>query len=515
VRFCFNLLRGVFATAAAIMVTGALGADGSAPPVVWPTEGWQASTPEQQGMASDAVRRLLDFGAANEVDSLLLVRHGKLVVDAYYAPYRSGIKHVVNSTTKAVMGTLIGVAVQDGLLKDTSQPMLAFLGDKTGAGLAADKQAITVQHLLDMTSGLDWKEPLDGLPESMLQMRRSPDWLSFVLGRPMAQAPGASFNYNSGNSQLLSAVLTKLSGRSAADFARERLFEPLGITDTVWRQDPQGLATGGFGLYLHPRDMAKIGYLYLHKGMWQDRQLLPPNWTDTVTRASIDMHQSFAPALRYANGWWVFPERGIYMAVGYHRQLIVVLPKYDMVAVLTGKSHYSFDLLLGLLEASASTPIPLSENKMAQAELAKRVLELATEQPSPVGPPPELANRISGQVYRFGPNALGLQSMVLDLRSATPGYELRFQGAGAAAVAPRVVAPVGLDGRLRTTDLEGGRMLATKANWIDGQTLAMVSHAIGDGEVNHYTLRFGAGTVDVSVRHSSGFKTELRGVTEP
>jgi CubicO group peptidase (beta-lactamase class C family) len=466
-------------------------------------------------MASDAVRRLLDFGAANEIDSLLLVRHGRLVVDAYYAPYRSGVKHVVNSATKAVVGTLIGVAVQDGLLKNTNLPMLAFLGDKTSAGLVADKQAITVQHLLNMTSGLDWKEPLDGPPESMLQMRRSPDWLSFVLGRPMAQAPGANFNYNSGNSQLLSGVLTKLSGRSAADFARQRLFEPLGITDTLWRQDPQGLTTGGFGLSMHPRDMAKIGYLYLHKGVWRGRQLLPSNWTDIVARAPVDMHQSYAPSLRYANGWWVFPQRDVYMAVGYHRQLIVVLPKFDMVAVLTGKSHYSFDLLLGLLEASASSPVPLPENAMARAVLAKRVLELATEQPSVVGPPPELASRISGQIYRFDANPLGLQSMVLDLRSATPSYELRFQGAGATAGAQRLVAPIGLDGRLRTTDSATGRTLATKANWVDGHTLAMVLHAIGEGEVTHYTLRFGDGTVDISVRHNSGFTAELRGVTVP
>lgn len=514
-RFCFNLGRSVLAAVAAIMVTGALGADGSAPPAVWPTGAWQESTPEQQGMASDAVRRLLDFGAANEIDSLLLVRHGRLVVDAYYAPYRSGVKHVVNSATKAVVGTLIGVAVQDGLLKNTNLPMLAFLGDKASAGLAADKQAITVQHLLNMTSGLDWTEPLDGPPESMLQMRRSPDWLGFVLGRPMAQAPGANFNYNSGNSQLLSGVLTKLSGRSAADFARQRLFEPLGITDTLWRQDPQGLTTGGFGLSMHPRDMAKIGYLYLHKGVWRGRQLLPSNWADIVARAAVDMHQSYAPSLRYANGWWVFPPRDVYMAVGYHRQLIVVLPKFDMVAVLTGKSHYSFDLLLGLLEASASSPVPLPENAMAQAVLAKRVLELATEQPSAVGPPPELASRISGQIYRFDANPFGLQSMVLDLRSATPGYELRFQGAGATAGAQRLVAPIGLDGRLRTTDSAIGRTLASKANWVDGQTLALVSHAIGEGEVTYYTMRFGDGTVDISVRHNSGFKAELRGVTVP
>ncbi len=122
---------------------------------------------------------------------------------------------------------------------------------------------------------------------------------------------------------------------------------------------------------------------------------------------------------------------------------------------------------------------------------------------------------IGGQTYQFAINQLGLESMVLDLRSAKPGFEFRFQGVGAVGGTSRMLAPIGLDGRLRTTDSPGGRTLATKANWVDGQTLAIVSHAIGEGEVTHYTLRFGDGTVDVLVRHNSGFKTALRGVAVP
>ena len=139
--------------------------------------------------------------------------------------------------------------------------MLDFFADRTVANLDDRKKEIRVRHLLDMTSGIDWKEP-DAAPESVFAMERSGNWQQFVLDRPMDTAPGTSFNYNSGNSHLLSAILTRLTGRTALDFAREKLFGPLGITDVQWRHDPQGITAGGYGLYLQPRDMAKIGYLY-------------------------------------------------------------------------------------------------------------------------------------------------------------------------------------------------------------------------------------------------------------
>ena len=126
-----------------------------------------------------------------------------------------------------------------------------------------------------MTSGLDWTEPLtEAPPETMLQMARSSDWVGFVLDRRMAQAPGAAFNYNSGDWQLMSAILTKKTGLDTFDYARRTLFGPLGITDATWLADPQGIRAGGYGLSLLPRDSAKIGYLYLHRGEWAGQRLL-------------------------------------------------------------------------------------------------------------------------------------------------------------------------------------------------------------------------------------------------
>jgi CubicO group peptidase (beta-lactamase class C family) len=218
---------GLLALAASAFSYAAFAQNGAAP--VWPTQQWQTSTPEEQGMDSMALANLLDFGKTRSLDSLLLVRHGRIVLDAYYAPYTSDIPHRINSSTKAVIGTLVAMAHKDGLLDSFDHPVLDFFADRTIAGVDDKKKAITVQHLLDMTSGIDWKEPLDGRPDSMIEMSRQRDWIKFILDRPMASAPGEVFNYNSGGTHLLSGIITKLTGMSAADYAKARLFGPLGI----------------------------------------------------------------------------------------------------------------------------------------------------------------------------------------------------------------------------------------------------------------------------------------------
>ena len=208
---------------------------------IWPTKGWQMSSPEEQGIDSKELANLIDFGTTHSFDSLLVVRHGKIVVEAYYAPYTAGIPHDIYSATKAVISTLIAIASKDGLLDSTSHRVLDFFDPRSIANVDDRKEAITVQSLLDMTSGLEWTELLGGRQDSRFEMERSPDWVKFILDRPMSSAPGNAFNYNSGNPQLLSAIIAKLTGMSALDYAKAKLFGPLGINDVFWRHDPQGI----------------------------------------------------------------------------------------------------------------------------------------------------------------------------------------------------------------------------------------------------------------------------------
>jgi CubicO group peptidase (beta-lactamase class C family) len=189
---------------------------------------------------------------------------------------------------------LVAIASQDGLLDSPKHRVLDFFDRRNIANVDDRKEAITVQSLLDMTSGIEWS-----MPNSMFEMERSPDWVKFVLDRPMSSAPGDVFNYSNGNAHLLSAIVTKLTGMSALEYAKAKLFSPLEINDVFWEHDPQGISNGGKGMYLQPRDMAKIGYLYLHNGAWERTQLLPSAWIDKVTHATIDPHAPGEPELRY------------------------------------------------------------------------------------------------------------------------------------------------------------------------------------------------------------------------
>jgi CubicO group peptidase (beta-lactamase class C family) len=282
---------GAFAIAGAIC-NGATPTQDTTEPI-WPTKEWQTSSPEEQGMDSKELVKLVDFGTVHSFDSLLVARHGKVVAEAYYAPYSAGIPHVINSCTKAVISTLTAIAFKEGLLDNPSHRVMDFFDRQSIANVDDRKEAITVQSLLDMTSGIEWTERLGdssaAAVETESEMDSSPDWVKFILDRPMSSAPGDIFNYNSGNTHLLSAILTKLTGMSALEYAKSKLFGPLGITKVSWQHDPQGISNGGWGLSLLPRDMAKIGYLYLRKGLWEGQELLPPAWIDKVSHATVDM----------------------------------------------------------------------------------------------------------------------------------------------------------------------------------------------------------------------------------
>jgi len=451
----------------------------------WPTRQWQTSTPEEQGMDSAALARLIEFGTSRSFDSLLIARHGKIVLDAYYAPYTADIPHAVNSVTKAVIGTLTAIAYKDGLLDSLNHPALKFFGDRNLGSVDDKKRAITVQNLLDMTSGIDWKEPLDGRPDGAIEMGRSPDWVKFVLDRPMSSAPGDVFNYNSGNPHLLSAILAKLTGVNAWDYAKAKLFGPLGISVSNWRRDPQGTAIGGFGLALLPRDMAKIGYLYLRDGEWDGKALLLPAWVDRTTHATIDMHASFEPELRYSNLFWALPDRRVFMAVGNHGQLIMVFPELDIVAVTTARDYCPLGKLAGYISGAVKSATALPPNPAGADLLANAIRNVSTEKPTEVGAIPELAAAVSGKKYKFPANALNLKSLSLSLTDPQPHFDLEVL-----APSLKVSGPIGLDGFYRKGEPTAYGVIAVKGTWLDSRTFLFDLLAPGADVQRKWALSF-------------------------
>jgi CubicO group peptidase (beta-lactamase class C family) len=493
---------------------------------IWPTKEWRTSTPEEQGMDSKELAKVVDFGVtrvlsstgatpSSWLDSLLVARHGKIVAEAYYAPYAPGILHQVNSVTKAVTSTLTAIAAKDGLLDSTSHRVIDFFDPASKDNVDPRKDAITVQNLLDMTSGIAWMElGVLGTPSSSLtEMARSPDWVQYILDRPMQSAPGDEFNYNSGNQHLLSAILAKLTGMSTLKYAKAKLFGPLGINDLYWWDDPQGITIGGYGLFLQPRDMAKIGYLYLRNGMWEGKQLLPPAWIDKVNHATIDMH--LEAGLRYSDCFWALPEKHVYMADGYRGQVIMVFPELDVVAVTTGRKGFSLNEFVDLISGSVKSDTSLPPDPASVKLLANKILDISTEKPAEVGPTSKLAYLISGKVYRFPPNEVNVKSLSLILADPQPHYDIETYARDTTKSGPIFAGPIGLDGLYRKGELteqgtnnqfSGGpprvRVVnAVKGSWVDDHTFVVDWRFLGlaNSPEERWTLTFDGEKLDVRV----------------
>jgi len=292
-----------------------------------------------------------------------------MVAEAYFHPYNQNRVHRLTSCTKSFLSALVGIAIAEGKL-NLDDKALDFFPNRTLANDSPLKREITVEHLLLMRSGLDWPESAVSYSSGnnvLWQMMSSQNWAQFVLDRPMAVAPGSTFNYSTGDSQLLGAILEQATGMGLKEFARTRLFEPLHIPSRhwYWTSALEGVAFAGGGLHLTPRAMAQFGHLYLERGMWKGQQIVPVEWIEaSVTPSTYGYH------------WWRLNNGG-YAALGYGGQRIAVMPALDIVAVITGDfpgttSRYLVDTFI-VPAAWSSEPLP--ENPEALALLESRISE--------------------------------------------------------------------------------------------------------------------------------------------
>ncbi|MBV9891992.1 MAG: hypothetical protein JO090_14040 [Rhizobacter sp.] len=256
--------------------------------------------------------------------------------------------------------------------------------------------------------------------------------------------------------------------------------------------------------------MAKIGYLLLHHGQWAGQQVVSRAWTERVFAAPVDMRLGAPQAVRYGKGWWVIPEKHVVMAVGFLRQMIVVLPEVDVVAVVTGRKNYPAAPLIDRIVAAAASAAPLAEDTAGRARLAARIDAAATEQPTAVAPASPLAREISGRRWRFEPNLLGLAEMTLDLAGNDPAFVIEL-GREGSSERQRIAAPIGLDGLFRQHDVPGGPLLAVKGGWRDEKTFDVVVRSLTEGIVRSYAFEFSGDAVEVSSTSNQGAPTVFRG----
>lgn len=478
---------------------------------VWPTSGWQTSTPEEQGMDSVELAKLVDAVGARRQDSLLIIRHGRIVAEAYYAPFKAGIRHDLRSITKSVIGTLTGIEVQNGFLSGVDDRIADLFFDKQIENLDDRKREMTVQNLLDMTSGIRWQEEFHTPDETIAQMYKAPDRTKFVLDQPMSVRPGLMFYYSGGNPYVLSALITRETFKSAYDFARYQLFQPLGISNVRWgRADAQGVTDGESGLFLEPRDMAKLGYLYLHNGLWNGSQIIPSWWVDRIKEGKVEATDGF----HYANLWWSLPEKHAFMARGRHSQIILVLPDLDVVAVMTGvmwdDEYFSTSELIDSIQSAAKSEAPLPSNPEGDAALAASIARAATEQPDPVSAPPETAKAISGRTYEFADNALHVKTLTLRLTEPRPSWEYTIENSRDHTM-DRVAGLIGLDGKYRESPPASHGIDAVKGHWINNNTLQVDRRILGHGETELWRLSFDGDEINAYYENTDGFKGEIHG----
>ena len=388
-------------------------------PAYWPTDGWRTSTPEEQGMNSEKLSDMLAFIQRDRlnIDSVTIIRNGYMVVDATFFPFPPESRHIIHSCTKSIVSTLIGIAIEQGYIESVQQPVLDFFPERTAANLTADKEAMTLENILNMATGLKCQDSYLYRWRGLDEMQQSPDWVQFVLDLPMAEEPGTKFEYCNGASFLLSAIIQETTGMPALEFAEQHLFAPLGISDAVWPSNPQGITIGWGELSIRPHDMAKIGYLYLNEGLWEGEQVVPAPWIEAATRQHIS-----AGTLEdgYGYQWWV-DDSGMYIALGYRGQYIVVVPEKEMVVVFTSDldddlSRLPRHLVDHFIVPAAESLTPLPANPDGVARLQTLIQEAAAQPevtPQPVPSPPAIAEQVLGETYVLEKNVLGLESFSL------------------------------------------------------------------------------------------------------
>ncbi|HJW21544.1 MAG TPA: serine hydrolase [Candidatus Limnocylindrales bacterium] len=439
-----------------------------APAPTLPTSGdWPVATPESEGFDSALIARGIEaFGAADGVSalhSLLLVRHDRLFLEAYLYPYDGSTYHDIRSVTKSVTTTLVGIAAGRGLL-NLDAPMVSFFKDRTMANRDARKERITVRHLASMTSGLDCT--VEQGERTLLEMVTTRDFVQFALDLPMAYDPGDRFSYCSPGMHVLSAILTAAAGKSEADFAREVLFGPLGITDFSWPADAQGYSYGWSELALHPRDLAKLGLLFAHGGKWNDQQVVPASWVAAATQRQVGAGFPFEED--YGYGWWVSRPGEVldsFRASGDLGQRIIVVPAKDWILVANGGGFELDDVTDFLLGAVTNSWQPLPEDTAAVGQL-DAIVARARAGPAcgPVPSLPPLAAAISSRRAVFG-SALPISWLSVDfVRPTEATVAISF------ANEPVVrTFGVGLDGRFKPS--RSGRPLVARGAWTAADTL--------------------------------------------
>ena len=482
----------------------------------FPNDEWQSSTPEEQGLDSALILQMFQEIRDKNIDihSFLLVRNGYLVTEAYFDPYTQEIKHPVHSITKSVTSMLTGIAMHEGYIKSLDQKVLDFFPEIAKNVTDENVRDLTLEHLLTMSAGYNTTTTLPA--ELLHQKDASFDTVDHILTyNSILQKPGTTFFYDSGLPHLMSAIIQETTGVSTLEYAQEKLFGPLGITGVTWETDPHGIPLGNTGLRLSPRDMAKLGYLYLNRGGWNGQQIVPAKWVDQSTSKHMETKglMNAAEEDGYGYYWWIDAYGG-YSAHGFGGQYIFVVPKLNLVAVFTS----------GLADPDFPTPRRLMEEYILSGAILTRALpptgaasdlrayidRLANPETPPV-PLPAIAHRISGKTYQITEKpGLYVEKFTLFFedgetfyRSESTWSEGSYDLKGS------------LDNRFYVNEIKQGtqvEQVALKGSWQDESTFVETLNNLYQIDSNIHTYTFEGKNVTIDVATSiGGYVFQMKG----
>lgn len=506
---------GFGALSLGIATTGWANSGGSLAELLSPTRTLKLprSIPTAQGVAPSG---LLDFTTAIEkanlnVHSIMVVRHGQVVGEGWWAPYAPQLKHTLYSLSKAFTSTAVGLAVAEGRLT-VDDKIVSFFPDQLSATVSENLAAMRVKDLLTMSTGHD-KEP-------NIRANGNTNWIKAFLAAPVDHKPGTHFLYNSGATYMLSAIVQKLTGQPILTYLTPRLFGPLGIEGADWEVDPNGINTGGWGLRLHTEDIAKFGQLCLQKGMWNGKRLLPEAWVADATRFEVqsgtpgsetkplnpesDWHQG------YGYQFWRC-RHNAYRGDGAMGQYCIVMPDQDAVIAITSETSDMQAILAAvwdhILPAMKSGSLPADAT--ATASMTRKLSSLALTYPVMEASSP-VATTISGKTYAFAPNSMKASAMSLAFGAGncvvkfsddqgthqlTCGINRWAESESTLSTKPIKLVPTPIPGETKTR-------IAGTGTWQDANTFLMTWRFIETAHYETVTCRFGADSVAVAFESS-------------
>ncbi len=336
----------------------------------------QYGHPVYQNMSGSLLNKLNDEiiqGMFGDIHSLLIIRNDTIVFENYYSNYTRSDLHPIGASTQSIVSTLLGTMLLESETLRLDEKIINYFPEYSQYfNNIPQKDSIEIGHLLSNTSGLwwdEWSNPFGSEDNDAWVMSISDDWVGNVLSTPMIREPGFEFNFNSGNGILMGAVLEKLSGQNVEDYAKEKLFSPLNIHDWKWEKTPGGEINAAWGLHLRPMDLAKIGYLYLKDGAWNDQVLFEDTWVKRSSRARTSVSFYF----NYGYFWWrftrnadivrLFNKNDVFFSWGDGGQFLFIIPHLNMVVVTTAGNYnnnetVSFDMLKDFIFASVIDGFP-------------------------------------------------------------------------------------------------------------------------------------------------------------